>query len=123
VQNQVVFEFVRTNFFTRFPCHVCGGCTEKVGILCEVKDGPYKGWRVCEQCLKSGDVDERLQKNIKRVEEELQELRALAGNLVVPSYEQWLDECHAEDEKYLENERLEKEREEWEMLEQKVDQP
>jgi len=119
VENKVGFEFVRTNYFTRFPCHICGGCTEKVGILCEVKDGPYKGWRVCEQCLKSGDVEKRLQENIKRTIEELLELSELAGRLVVPTYEQWLEECHADDERYLEGERQRQEREEWEMMEKK----
>lgn len=106
--DKFVFEFVRTFcFLTRHSCHICGGCTEKVEILCEVKSGPEKGLRVCEQCLKSGDVEKRLQKNIKRVEEQLEGLRALSGRLVVPTYAQWESECQAAEQRYLAREKTE----------------
>ena len=35
-EEKIVFELVETNFLTRWPCNICGGCTEKDPILCEV---------------------------------------------------------------------------------------
>jgi hypothetical protein len=49
---------VRTNCFTRRACSVCGDQTEKVDVLAE---GPG-GLLVCEHCLRSGDIDERLER-------------------------------------------------------------
>lgn len=51
--DKIVFRLVRTNFFTRWPCHVCGGQTEKDSILCEAAS-PFSDngtLRICPQCL------------------------------------------------------------------------
>ena len=90
-EEKVRFELVSTNVHTRWPCHVCGGCTEKEPILCEVPDGPYKGLRICEFCLQAGKekVNERLEKQIKSLEDQITELRSLAGRLEFPTYEEW----------------------------------
>lgn len=89
---KVVFDFVRTNFLTRWPCHVCGGCTEKVIILCEVARGKHEGLRICEQCLRAGKrkVDTRLRAHIARLEADANELRSLIGRLEAPTYRAWL---------------------------------
>jgi len=34
-RKMIEVKFVESGFLTRWPCHVCGGCTEKVDILCE----------------------------------------------------------------------------------------
>jgi hypothetical protein len=40
-------DLVWSGFYTRYPCHVCGGCTDKVAVLAE---GPGN-LRVCETCI------------------------------------------------------------------------
>ncbi len=89
--NKIVFELVQTYCFTRYPCHICGGCTEKVDILCEVTDGEFKGLRICECCLEAGKekVDERLKAQIKSLEGRLSELKSFAGRLEFPTYAKW----------------------------------
>src|SRR5579884_2339368 len=111
----VQIELVPTNFRTRWPCTICGGCTEKVAVLAEGvlpngamgpdanpanpvaqimrrMDAPQSLGtviRVCETCLEAGNIDERLARHVDRLESEARELRALIGRLRVPSYEQW----------------------------------
>jgi hypothetical protein len=51
-------QLTRTTFFTRWPCKVCGGCTEQVDVLAE-----GHGVRVCESCLRDGDIDGRRMQN------------------------------------------------------------
>lgn len=99
VKEKAKFEFVETSFFRRCPCHICGGTTEKDGILMEVLEGKWKGLRICPLCLKSGDIDGRLQKNIDRMTSEAEELRALVGHIDAPTYQEWLDRT----EKYNED--------------------
>ena len=65
--NEIEIKLRETNFFTRWPYTVCGGCTEKVGILAEGTqrlsgDGEFRTVRVCESCLEGGDglgIDDR----------------------------------------------------------------
>jgi hypothetical protein len=52
-------------------------------------------------------VENRLQENIKRVEEQLEGLRALSGRLVVPTYAQWESEYQAAEQRYLAREKTE----------------
>jgi len=91
VDDKIRFTFVRTNVYTRWECHVCGGATEKVGVLCEVAEGGCKGMRVCEQCLEAGQdkIDERLQAQIAVLEDRVTDLRNLVGCLVVPTFAEW----------------------------------
>jgi hypothetical protein len=96
MKKKVKFEFVEVQYFTRHGCHVCGGCTDKVNILCEVKTGQDKGMRICEQCLQAGkeQVDARLQAHAKELEKGAVHMRSMArymrtlvGCLEIPTYE------------------------------------
>jgi hypothetical protein len=98
--NTTEANFVRTGFFTRWPCHVCGGHTEKVEVLTEVKcvDGDV-ALRVCETCLEAGDIDKRLEDHAARLVSEAARLRNLIGRLKVPTFAQWKEkeaDCHLE---------------------------
>ena len=90
MENQkIVFELVETNYLTRWPCHICGGNTEKEPVLCEVLEGTNKGLRVCESCLKHRDFDNNLERFAEMLERHAQEIRALIGRVEAPSYEEW----------------------------------
>lgn len=100
--NKIVFEFVQTNCFTRYPCHICGGYTEKEEILCEVTSGEHEGLRICEFCLKAGKekVDERLNEQIKSLDEQLAELKSFVGRLEFPTYAEWEERTRQAHKKY-----------------------
>jgi hypothetical protein len=88
---KIKFEFRQTNFFTRYGCDICSGCTEKVNTLCEVLEGEEKGLRVCERCLEAGKdmADERLKARIEHLGNLADYLRSLIGRLEIPSFEEW----------------------------------
>jgi hypothetical protein len=85
----IIIKFERTNVLTRWHCHVCGGCTEKDLILCESNGANDDTVRVCPECLRSGNIDERLEETAQRHENDAAGIRALKGRLIVPTYEQW----------------------------------
>jgi hypothetical protein len=95
----IELKFERTNVFTRWPCTVCGGCTEKVAVLVEAKDSINGGddLRVCEECLKRDDIDGELGRHADRLEADAQELRRLIGHLKVPTFAEWRAECERAD--------------------------
>ncbi len=94
----IEIELVQTNFFTRWPCTACGGVTEKDIILCEGESEDMTV-RVCPRCLKSEDIDATLEERACALEEYVSEIRALKGNLSLPTYEQWQAETkRVEDE-------------------------
>ena len=69
----ITINLVETNCFTRWPCTVCGGCTEKVAILAEgtqplSDDGEHRKIRVCETCLEEDDVDSTLEQHAASLE-------------------------------------------------------
>ena len=86
-----------TNFFTRYPCTVCGGCTEKVAILAEgtqqlSDDGESRRVRVCETCLEGGDglgIDDRLDLHARALEGDAALIRGMIGRLKVPTFAEW----------------------------------
>jgi hypothetical protein len=113
-ENNALIEvkLVPTNFHTRWPCTICGGCTEKVSVLAEglvAHDAALpdaypvnpiarilchhrpngRTIRVCESCLEAGNIDQRLAEHARLLEAEARDMRALIGRLRVPSYEQW----------------------------------
>lgn len=96
----IKIEFVRTRFLTRYECHVCGGNTDKNLVLCEVTQGPYKGLRVCETCLREGNIEERIARHAYELEQAAEELWRLSGRLVVPTYAEWLEAERAADREY-----------------------
>ena len=81
----VKVELTETNVLTRWPCHVCGGHTEKVSTLAEVRVGNYEGFRVCERCIESRDFDNKLRETADRYTKQADDLRALIGRLEVPT--------------------------------------
>ncbi len=85
----IKFEFVNAAGYIRYPCHICGGNTEKNSILTEVTQGEYEGLRVCERCLEERDFDEKIKKHADGLEEMSRVLRTLIGRLVVPTYDEW----------------------------------
>jgi hypothetical protein len=84
-------ELVRTNFLTRWHCHVCGGRTEKNLILCEVPEShpTHGGLRICERCLKSRDFDAKLAEQAAALEAHAASLRGVIGHIEAPSFEDW----------------------------------
>jgi hypothetical protein len=94
----IEMKLVESGFLTRYPCHVCGGCTEKEPILCEAEiDGVTL--RVCETCLKAGqeEIDNRLKKHIQKLKDYADDLTRLIGQLKVPTYAEYeaAAEAHA----------------------------
>lgn len=89
----IELQFVRTSFFTRWPCTVCGGNTEKVIVLCEGRVNPdvESTIRVCERCLEAGDIDGRLERHAEYLEAFAERVRSLIGRLNVPTYAAWQD--------------------------------
>jgi hypothetical protein len=99
VTEMIEVKLERTNFFTRWPCTVCGGHTEKVEVLAESEG---RGVRVCERCLQCGDIDGHLARHAAELEQEAARLRSLIGRLKVPTYQEWeaeMDRCNAEFER------------------------
>ncbi len=88
-RDRIVVSLVETNFLTRWLCHVCGGCTQKVSILAEVTEGEYEGLRVCESCLQTRDFDAKLIASAEKCEQQAAELRELVGRLEIPTYAEW----------------------------------
>jgi hypothetical protein len=80
-----IVKLVRTNVLIRWPCDVCGGCTEKVEILAESDDG----FRICEACLKEGDFDAKLRERAAFLERRAVHLRGLVGKIKAPAYADW----------------------------------
>lgn len=100
MENKIKFELETTNFYTRWPCHICGGNTEKTAILCESKEGPFKLTRICERCLKHRNFDERLKKNIQGLREFADVLETMAGRIEAPTYKQWQDAEKQHDDEF-----------------------
>jgi hypothetical protein len=91
MSDRIVVRLVRTNVLTRWPCTVCGGTTEKVGVLAEAGTGE-DAVRVCENCLLCGDLDHHLEQQAAYLEEEAKRVRKFIGRLQVPTYVEWLRE-------------------------------
>ena len=85
----VEVQLVKSFMLTRWPCHVCGGHTDKLPVLAEVQGGEHDGFRVCETCIRNRDFDEKLHQSAERLEAQAAELRSLGGRLRVPSYREW----------------------------------
>ncbi len=68
MNTKIKINLVYSRFLTRWPCHVCGGCTDKVEVLAEGHDGDGDTIRVCETCLKAGNINARLEQHAKDLE-------------------------------------------------------
>jgi len=97
-EDRIEFEFVQTNVYRRRPCTLCGGATDKVDILTEARwpcgniltEALGGVLRVCESCLKAGNIDERLELRAQKLEAQAVGMRYLIGQLKMPSFEDWL---------------------------------
>ncbi len=60
-------------------------------MLCEVpKSHPtHAGFRVCEKCLKAGDVQQQMLDHADELEQRAKYLRDTASRLQVPTYAEW----------------------------------
>ena len=85
----IIIQFVYTNFFARRHCHVCGGLTDKDPIIAEGEAENGGTVRVCDRCLKAGNINARLEEHAAALEKEAAERRALIGRLQVPTWEEW----------------------------------
>ena len=86
---------------TRWPCHVCGGRTERVGVLVEGRiklGGEDFTLRVCEQCLEAADIDGRLAEYAAWLSRQAIITRSLIGRLRVPTYAEWEAACSQKDD-------------------------
>lgn len=90
-------ELVDSKFFTRWPCTVCGGCTEKVGVLAEAAEDEI---RVCETCLQWGVIDTELEIHAEKLEERADWLRSLKGRLQVPTFTEWQARMNEVEQEY-----------------------
>jgi len=89
IKRDIVVELSRARSLQRHPCHVCGGCTEKVEVLAEVASGPHKGLRVCESFLEDGDIDAILKRQAEELRKQAAAALALVGRLKVPTFAEW----------------------------------
>ena len=94
-------------FQRRWHCNLCGGQTEKVTILCEVPDGEFKGFRVCERCIEKNDGDSasidaalrnRAAEIARHAAEEVEMLFDLVGRLDVVDLRTWQAASDAHDQ-------------------------
>jgi len=114
-QNAVPAVLRDSPFLRRWHCHLCGSTTEKVAILCEVPDGEFKGFRVCERCIEKHDGDSvaidaalrnRAAEIVRETAEEVQVLLDLVGRLEVVDFKTWQTACDAHDQSMQEGEEL-----------------
>jgi hypothetical protein len=84
--DKIVFTLERTNFYTRLPCTVCGGCTDKDDIICESSVG-----YLCHRCIRDGNLDRKLEAHAAGLERRAAQVRGLIGRLQAPSYQDLLD--------------------------------
>jgi hypothetical protein len=86
----VELKLVKSGFITRWPCHVCGGCTEKVDVLCEGVDESGNEIRICETCLEAREqIDVKLEKHAEYLNGQAAWLRSLIGRINAPSRAEW----------------------------------
>jgi methylphosphotriester-DNA--protein-cysteine methyltransferase len=87
----VKVEFVSTNVFIHWPCDACGGKTDKVSVLAEVRSGQFAGFRVCEQCLERGQeaTRSRMLNHADDLEREATRCRSLSSRIELPTFDEW----------------------------------
>lgn len=73
----------------RHHCHVCGGTTERVHVVARVAEGPHKGLTICENCLKSGDIRQKMIEQAELHAYRAKMFRAAAPNIEWPTFEEW----------------------------------
>jgi hypothetical protein len=95
--SKIDVKLTRTNLLVRWGCTVCGGHTDKEGVLAEGPDGIT----VCAPCLKAGDIDARLGRHAAQLAQAAANVQDLIGRLNVPTFAEWraeMDRWEAEEE-------------------------
>lgn len=85
-------KLVPTHTLIRLLCTVCGSFAERAHIVAEAQvpcEGGNNTVRVCDDCLKSGDIDAILARHADRMESGVRFLRCLIGKLRVPTHAEW----------------------------------
>jgi hypothetical protein len=88
----LVFAMKRTNLYMRWPCHLCGGCTDKEGVECVAPcpgDGKPHELFACQQCVEENDPDARIAEQTAHREAQIGYLRSLLGRVVLPGADAW----------------------------------
>jgi hypothetical protein len=100
----------RTNVFMRFRCTVCGGSTDKenvtaenreAGILASGERVEARSILVCQECIKAGDIDDRLLRHACEMTDYSAYLMSLSGKLKVPTHAEWQAAEERADLEYL----------------------
>lgn len=108
-QNAVQAVLRDSPFWRRWHCHLCSNQTEKIAILCEVLEGEFKGFRVCERCIEKHDGDStsvdaalrtRAAEILREAAQEVQVLLDLVGRLEVVDFKTWQTACDAHEASY-----------------------
>jgi hypothetical protein len=93
-----------SSVITRWPCEVCGGCTEKYSVVATYLNGRGIAGDgecfVCEWCLEAGasDFPARLRRRAEDLEAHARFLRSEAqATWEVPTFEEW-EQALARDE-------------------------
>lgn len=73
----------------RHQCHCCGEQADRQCIRAVVRDGPYRGFNVCERCIEARGFDEKLEAYARRLEEQASTVRELKGRLDVPTIDEY----------------------------------
>jgi transcription elongation factor Elf1 len=85
---EIEIKIVPSPGYFRLGCTVCGGCTEKYPVCAKSADDDIL---VCENCLKAGDIDARLQQHVRDLDAYAAFVDSLIGRLRVPTFKQWED--------------------------------
>jgi len=97
--DKIAFRLARTNGFTRWPCHICGGETGNDMVLCEAASpfSDHGTLRICPQCLQCRDFDHRLEQHAQGLASQAAAIRSLIGRIEAPSFAEWKREEAATD--------------------------
>jgi hypothetical protein len=99
---KIAFRLVRTAVFTRLPCAICGGETERDAVLCEAASD-HGTLRICWPCLQCGNFDHHLEQRGQGLASQAAAVRSLIGRIEAPSFAEWEreDRAAADDEGLL----------------------
>jgi hypothetical protein len=86
--NVIEIKMVDT-YYTRWPCAVCGGWTEKYAVVARGEDEQGRTIDVCETCLAAGDIDDRLRQHVATMRADADLVETLIGRLKVPTIAEW----------------------------------
>lgn len=79
----------------RFMCHLCGKRRGGYPVRCETDDG----FIICEECIREGNLDVRLDAHIQDLREAILLLEAMRCRIVVPTWAEWKQAAADEDER------------------------